>query len=86
MSDLSVQNILHRERLEKENKSLKKRICELKICIGILAFIAIFNIWFYLYIGVHKGYENAVEDFYNGKLKCDRVEKNGKVKYIWINK
>lgn len=33
-------------------------------------------------IGHKSGYEEAVEDFFHGKLKCERVE-NKKVEYIW---
>ena len=33
-------------------------------------------------IGHKIGYEEAVEDFFHGKLKCERVE-NKKVEYIW---
>ena len=32
-----------------------------------------------------RGYEAAVEDFYKGKLKCDRVEEPV-VKYVWKDK
>lgn len=34
-----------------------------------------------------KYYQEAVEDFYNGKLKCDRIEKNTTtIEYIWKEK
>lgn len=33
-------------------------------------------------IGKKAGYEDAVEDIYNGKLKCERVEKTIP-EYIW---
>lgn len=32
--------------------------------------------------GYQKGYETAVDDMYNGKLKCDRIEIKS-FKYIW---
>lgn len=32
-----------------------------------------------------RGYEAAVEDFYKGQLKCDRVEEPV-VKYVWRKK
>lgn len=59
-------------------------LCLLGFIAGIVVCFLIMVVWqtqpdcpFY-----KRGYEAAVEDFYKGQLKCDRVEEPV-VKYVW---
>lgn len=72
---------------------MKYFICEnyypIIIILVIIAFFASREIGFNegYKKGCQKGYENAVEDFYNGKLKCERIEETKtNIKYIWKEK
>lgn len=69
--------------IEMENKKLKRELCIAKFAfiIMVVIFILVFSFANHPY---KKGYEDAVEDFYNGKLKCDRIEETT-IKYIWKN-
>ena len=74
--------------MDKEDE-IKKLKFEKKIILFNLALVFIFaviTIFFLFIYGIKeewkRGYEEAVEDFYNEKLKCERIEES-KVKYIW---
>lgn len=64
--------------------SSDKKLFWLVFIIGIWITMAIISCMFVIgSYNYEKGYKDAVNDFYNGKLKMERIEKNV-VEYKWI--